>query len=160
VSCAPPDGTPPTKHLISRTGPGHHTTALKGPCNAGDAFFLMLEAVECMGEENAKRVKGKPGNRKSIETTRQKGATHRSLALHAPMHSFRHLPMPGIHMHVGGLLGRQHTSSLWPALIMSAHATISSSNNHRLPNLCLTTTRLANHINDFKYNTIALVLGF
>jgi hypothetical protein len=73
--------------------------------------------------------------------------------------SIRHLPVSGNHMHIGGLLGRTHTSSLWPALIMSAHATISSSINHRVSNLYSTTTRLAKHINDFKDNTIALALG-
>jgi hypothetical protein len=37
------------------------TTALKGECNSGEAFFLILklEVVGCRGEENAERVKGK-----------------------------------------------------------------------------------------------------
>jgi hypothetical protein len=70
----------------------------------------------------------------------------------------RHLHDPGNHMHVGGLLGRTHTSSLRPASIMSAQATISSSINHRVSISYSTTTRLANNINDFKDNTIALAL--
>jgi hypothetical protein len=73
--------------------------------------------------------------------------------------SIRHLHEPGNHMHAGGLLGRTHTSSLRPALVMSAQATISSSINHRVSILYSTTTRLAKHINDFKDNTIALALG-
>jgi hypothetical protein len=64
--------------------------------------------------------------------------------------SIRHLHEPGNHMHAGGLLGRTHTSSLRPALVMSAQATISSSINHRVSILYSTTTRLAKHINDFQ----------
>ena len=71
----------------------------------------------------------------------------------------RHPHEPGNYMHVGGLLGRTHTSSLRPASIMSAQATISSSINHRVSISYSTTTRLANNMNDFKDNTIALALG-
>jgi len=49
----------------------------------GACFLLvvLLEVVQCRGEEKAERVKGIEEKPKSMETTREKRATH-----HAPMH--------------------------------------------------------------------------